>query len=280
MRPLIPIEETKIFYNRIFSEPQLNHPECVALDSQGNIWCGGEKEEIFKIARDGSSMEQVTTKNGFILGLIFDQEDNLYICDMKHNTVFRYNLQREELIDFTKTTGRMNSPNYAIVDEKRHCLYVSESVKSESRLPGLWKFDLTSCEGCVWSDYIFNFTNGLALSQDGQSIYVTETFANKVTKVNIDDDGNPASVEDVIIIEGIPDGLVIDDVNQLYICCYEPSRVYRIHLDDPRDSLELVVDDPHATTLCHPTNGVLRDSELFLANLGRWHISIVNVTNL
>ncbi|MDC3415147.1 SMP-30/gluconolactonase/LRE family protein [Terrihalobacillus insolitus] len=280
MKPLVPIDEVTIFYDGILSEPQLNHPECVAIDQHGNIWCGGEKGEIFKIDKNGSTMEQDTTTDGFILGLTIDSRDNIYICDMKHCTVFRYNMHTKELIDFTKTKGKMKSPNFAVIDEERNCLYVSDSVEIDTPAPGIWKFDLTTGEGGVWFDHIFNFANGLELSKDGKSLFVAETFANKVSKVTIDDQGNPSTVEDVVVLDGIPDGLVIDEEDNLYICCYEPSRVYRINLHHPDTSFDLIVDDPHATTLCHPTNGAIRGSKLFLANLGRWHISAIDLSNL
>ena len=54
--------------------------------------------------------------------------------------------------------------------------------------------------------------------------------------------------------------------------CYAPSRVYR---RDPSGELELLIDDPDHSVLCHPTNGVLRGDKLYTANLGRWHITEV-----
>jgi hypothetical protein len=56
--------------------------------------------------------------------------------------------------------------------------------------------------------------------------------------------------------------------------CYEPSMVLRV---DPAGDVRCLVRDPEAHALCHPTNLAFRGSTLFLANLGRWHVSAVEV---
>lgn len=280
MKPLVPIDQLKIFYDGIFTRPQLNHPECVVIDRDGHLWCGGEMGEIYRIDQNGKHMEQIATTDGFVLGLAFDSKDNLYICDLRHATVFRLNTISGELVNFAKCRGNssMKTPNYPVVDEKRNVLYVSDSNEMGKPAAGLWRFDLTTGEGELWSDYIFDFANGLALSEDGGTLYIAETFSNKVSKLEILENGDPGSLETFAVVEGIPDGLVLDNSTQyLYICCYEPSSVYRKKIDDPNSLIELVVHDPVATTLCHPTNGAINQSSLYLANLGRWHITSVDL---
>ena len=44
----------------------------------------------------------------------------------------------------------------------------------------------------------------------------------------------------------------------------------------PDGRLELLIDDPEAHTLCHPTN-VAFGTDLFNSNLGRWHITRTEV---
>ena len=46
---VIPLDRTTVFFDGIFTIPQLNHPEGIAIDTQGNIWCGGERGEVFRI---------------------------------------------------------------------------------------------------------------------------------------------------------------------------------------------------------------------------------------
>ena len=77
-----------------------------------------------------------------------------------------------------------------------------------------------------------------------------------------------------ITIERLPDGLAFDARGNLYVSCYEPSRIYRVH---PDGEIHLLVDDPDAHTLCHPTSCAFRGTELFTSNLGRWHIGRIEV---
>ena len=84
MEPILPLESAEVFFDGIFSEPRLRHPEGIAIDADGDIWCGGETGEIYRISADGSSIETVASTDGFILGLAFDDDQNLYACDMRH----------------------------------------------------------------------------------------------------------------------------------------------------------------------------------------------------
>jgi hypothetical protein len=89
LEPILPLDSAEVFFDGIFSEPRLRHPERIAIDADGDIWCGGETAEIYGISADGSGIETVASTGGFILGLAFDDEQNLYACDMHHSAVFR-----------------------------------------------------------------------------------------------------------------------------------------------------------------------------------------------
>ena len=115
----------------------------------------------------------------------------------------------------------------------------------------------------------------MALSADRQSLYVAETFARRIVRVPIASDGSAGDAETFVEgLGGLPDGLAFDVEGRLYICCYEPSRVYRA---DPDGSVALLIDDPEAHMLAHPTNGAFRGTTLFTSNLGRWHITATEV---
>jgi sugar lactone lactonase YvrE len=115
------------------------------------------------------------------------------------------------------------------------------------------------------------FANGMALSADGASLYVAETFARRVVRIPILADGSAGEAELYLPeIPALPDGLALDADGRLYVTCYEPSQIYRREADG---QLRLLIDDPEAHTLCHPTNIAFRGTDLFNSNLGRWHIT-------
>jgi sugar lactone lactonase YvrE len=278
VRPLL---EATVFFDGTTGPVRLSHPECVAFDADGNAWCGGDRGEIYRLAADGSGIEQVATTDGFVLGVALDGRGSLFACDLAHRCVFRVDCGSGHLERFADGAGvgGMRIPNFAVVDERRDCLYVSDSYDGEVAGPGIWRVDLTS-GGCeLWFGDPLTFANGMALSAGGEALYVAETWARRIVRIAIGDDGAPGTPEPVVELpDALPDGIALDAEGRLYIACYEPSRVYRF---DPAGGdaaeAEVLLDDPTAHALCHPTNCAFRGTELFTANLGRWHLSKADV---
>lgn len=277
MKPILSLDKASVFIDRFLGEPRLLHPEGVAVAGDGSVWCGGELGEIYRIAPDGSSLEVVASTGGFTGGIAFDQHGRLYTCDGGHKCVFRLDPATRELQRFAAGGGErpLRAPNFPVVDTARHCLFVSDSHGFGDPGPGVWRFDLETGAGELWYDQTMNFANGMALSPDKSSLYVVETFARRVSRIPIQADGSAGTAE--VFVEGIerlPDGLAFDVEGNLYISCYEPSRLFRAA---PDGTIDLLIDDPEAHTLCHPTNCAFRGTELFTANLGRWHITRIDV---
>lgn len=270
--PIVDLSAASALYDGTLTSPRLRHPEGLAVAADGAVWCGGEGGELYRIAPDGSALEEVASTDGFVLGVAFDRAGNLYACDLKHAAVFRYEVSTGRLGVFAEGDGdrRMRIPNWPVVDHARGCLYVSDSHDPATPGPGVWRFDLTSGAGGLWYSDDLTFANGMTLNPAGDELYVAETFARRVVAIPIASDGK-AGVPRVVVsdINRLPDGLAFDEQGRLYIACYEPSRVYRWS----DGSLELFVDDPDAHMLCHPTNCAFRGSELLTSNLGRWHIT-------
>ncbi len=137
-------DRVSVYFDGIFSEPRLNHPEGIAIDQDGYIWCGGEAGEIFRIDPDGRSMEQVASTGGFTLGVALDHQGNLYSCDLKLSTVFKLNMKTGELRKFADGDGwggKIRIPNTPVADVVNGFLYVSDSFCAEQAGPGIWRFD-------------------------------------------------------------------------------------------------------------------------------------------
>ncbi|TKB28903.1 MAG: gluconolaconase, partial [Mesorhizobium sp.] len=75
-------------------------------------------------------------------------------------------------------------------------------------------------------------------------------------------------------VNNVPDGVAVGPDGSLFISCYEPSRIYRWRKDS---GLEVLIEDPAATTLAHPTNIAFKGDKLYTANLGRWHITEIDL---
>lgn len=274
MTAVLGMEYARKFIENMMEEPRLNHPEGVCVDTEGNLWCGGEEGEIYRIDPTGTTLELLGRTGGFALGVAIDSRGFVYVCDAKYACVFRFHSNTKELIRFADGDGdqKMVCPNYVVIDETRGCLYVSDTRECG---PGVWRYSLQSGKGALWFGGDCIYANGMSLSPDGTDLYVVESFACKVSRIPIQQDGSAGLKSDVVVIpDVIPDGLAFDSGGRLYISCYEPSAIYRYH----DRKLELLIHDKQCTVLAHPTNVAFRgESELFCANLGRWHISLITI---
>jgi sugar lactone lactonase YvrE len=275
MTPLLGLDKAHIFFNGMFHSPQLNHPEGLAVAQDGSIWCGGEGGEIFRIEADGSAMELVASNGGFILGVAFDRAGNLFACDVKHRTLFRLDALTRTFAPFARLPShrRMVTPNVVVVDEPRGCLYVSDSSIARRPGPGIWRLDRATGEGDLWHEGPFDFANGMCLSPAGDLLYVVESWAYRVSALPIEPDGSPGTQR--IVLEDpqvVFDGLAVDAAGDLYIACYTPARIMRLKTDG---TVEILIEDPYHDIMRYPTNCAFRGIELFIANLGGWHITRV-----
>ena len=266
--------DASVFYDGLFTEPMLDHPEGLAVHRDGSVWCGGERGQIYRIEPDGGSMEQVARiEGGFCHGMAFDTEDNLYVCDLKRAAVMRLDAKSGSLETYADGAGGRGIKicNYPAFDSEGR-LYVSDSNAFKEPGPGIFRFD-PGGPGELWYDEPVNFANGLALSPVGDYLYVAETFGHAIFRIPIEEDGSAGRREEVASLPGaLPDGLAFDAEGNLYVACYEPSQVLRV---TPEGTVECLIRDHEAHLLCHPTNLAFRDDVLFTANLGRWHITVV-----
>jgi sugar lactone lactonase YvrE len=270
---ILPISAARVFFDGIFTEPRVAHPEGVAIHPDGSIWCGTETGDLLRIAADGSRVERMGATSGFALGIAFDSAANCYICDLKHAAIFRYDAKSAVTAKFA--SAGILVPNYPVVDEARGMLYVSDSRGSNNIGPGVFRYDLKTGEGGVWSNAPMDFANGMAMTLDGNGLFVVESNRAQLSYLPIQADGS-AGVPRVAVpdVQNVPDGVAVAPDGTLYISCYEPSRIYRYQ---PGGPLEVLIEDRAATTIAHPTNVALRGSRLYTANLGRWHITVIDL---
>ena len=143
MEPILDSNKAKVYFDGIFSNPRLQHPEGVALDNEGYVYCGTENGEIMKIEKDKSKMECLASSGGFILGIAIDSNKNVYACEMKEAALYKYDSVSKKFTEFAKGP---KIPNYPVIDSKRNCIYVSDSFGFNEKGIGVYKFDLTTGE--------------------------------------------------------------------------------------------------------------------------------------
>jgi sugar lactone lactonase YvrE len=286
---LYPLSDVAVLGADPWLETRLDHPEDAVVAADGTVYAGGEDGQLYRIDPDDDSAEELANTGGFVLGVALGPEGDLYVCDFQEHAVVRLPLEAGvpagdlETVTSGSHDERPRHPNYCVFGPDGR-LYVSDSGD---------RSDMAASGGCIYvvdpdgTERVLTtepsaFPNGLALSDDGQRLYVAETGSHSVTAVEITD-GDVAAVRHVTDEFGLVDGLALDDDGRLYAASIGDNAIYR--LADPEappeeHRVECVVRDPDGLTIGNPTNvtfGGPDNSRLYIANLGLWHLSTLDL---
>jgi gluconolactonase len=253
----------------------LDHPECVAYDPEaGVVWAGGEAGQLYRVDPEtGEWAEQEARAPGFVLGLAVDGRGRLVICASSDGSLCA--LDGDGITRVVREAGgrRLAQPNFSAFGPDG-TLYLSDSgtwARDDGRLLRL------SADGAadVLSEAVPCFTNGLAVSADGRWLWVVESYAPRLSRLDLH--AGDGRAELVHRFDGtVPDGLAFTDAGDLLVACYRPDRIYRLGRDG---RVDVVAEDPQGTVLAAPTNVCFagpRLDRLISANLGRWHLTEID----
>lgn len=268
------LAEASVLFDGTFTEPRLDHAESVTVANDGALWCGGEQGQIYRIIH--GAIEVVASTGGFNLGLAFLDNDTLAVCDIARPAVWLLDINTRKLVALEGPIPdhKLITPN-AVVPLPDGSMLVSDSGVAHVPQPGILRYRRDG-SGEVWFDLPLDFANGMALSPDQRTLYVAESWANRIRAIQVTPGSWLPGATSVYadLGEAIPDGLCVDTNGTVYVGCYEPSQILRVRAPD---RVEVLAHDPTAHTLCHPTGVVARGSEIVIANLGRWHLSRVSL---
>jgi sugar lactone lactonase YvrE len=159
-------------------------------------------------------------------GSTFDTQGRLYLCETRTRQVTRLDKKgTPEVLAQSWQGKKLNAPNDIVVRKDGHVYFTDPafgnqldtreldfygvfhvSPKGELSLAAKWK----------------TRPNGIALSPNGRTLYVTDSDERTVRAYDIEKDGMPAN-ERILIsgIEGIPDGIRVDEKGNLYVAAKE-----------------------------------------------------------
>jgi len=264
-RALIPIDSFRTFADG------LDHPEGLAFDADGTLWAGGELGQIYRIDGRGK-VREVARLGGFNLGLTFSRAQELFVCNFKLHALVRVTRKGRVLQSWDRIGSRkLKTPNFSVFDSEGN-LYFSDSGDWE-RSNG-WVFRIRRNGKSDVFAGPFAFANGLALSADERFLYVVQSTRDNVERVEILADGRAGQGKVYAAgLHRVPDGAALDAEGNLLVTCYASDNIYRI---TPAGKVSVLAYDPQGTMIARPTNiafGGPDFQRIYVANLGRWHIS-------
>jgi gluconolactonase len=200
-------------------------------------WVPGQKREVMRANSNGP------------IGNAFDAQGRLYTCESHTRRVVRMdrNGRLEVLAD--KFEGkRLNSPNDIVVRRDGHAWFTDPAfgpANDHRELDFYGVYHIAPRGALEVIAKPAGRPNGIALSSDGRTLYVTNSDEHNVRAYDIARNG-VASNERVVVsgIEGSPDGMKVDEKGNLYVAArklfvFSPTGqpLGAVQFDDPPSNL-------------------------------------------
>jgi len=244
----------------------LDHPECVCWDPTAEVlWAGGEAGQLYRVELAERRAEEIARAPGFVLGVAADGRGRVVACCGDEGLLCLL----DDGVVRTVENG-LGSPNFPAFAPDG-TLYVSDTGSWGADDGRVWRLSPDG-ERDVFSSALTAFPNGCAVTADGRYLWIVESRRPTVNRFDL----HTGELEEVSRLDGtVPDGVALTADGGVLVSCYRPDRI--VHLD-AAGVVQIVAEDPQGTLLAAPTNVAFAGPELdrlVCANLGRWHLSLV-----
>jgi len=209
-------------------------PESVAIDHAGTVYCGLEDGSIVRWAEGVGEAETFLNIGGRPLGMAFDADGNLIVCDLYGRLLAISEMGNiEELATHVggKPLGLVNDLDIGLDGT----VYFSESSTTttdtvldllEHRAHGrLLAYHPDTRETEVLLDELY-YANGVALSSDESFVLVVETTRYRVRRLWLS--GPRQGFDEVLIdnLPGFPDGVSCDEMGTFWLALVNPRNAF------------------------------------------------------
>lgn len=252
----------------------LSRPECVLTQSDGTLFVSDNRGGVTRIAADGRQT-LIGAMAGDPNGLAMDRAGTIYVANIGDGRLYRLQQDGRSEVMLEQVDGRrLGAVNFAYVDAADR-LWITVSTVTEPRSeairqprpdgyilrrdPGGWR---RVADG-------FRFTNEIRIDAAGRFLYVAESAAGAITRLELQADGSVGQAQPFgprPLFEGaIVDGIAFDAAGNLWVT--EISRNALVVLQ-PDGTPVTVFEDREGARLHFPTSIAFGGSDLRTAYVG------------
>jgi gluconolactonase len=199
------------------------------------------------------------------IGNAYDSEGRLYTCEFRERRITRTSKNGKVEVLAGRFEGkRLNAPNDVVVRRDGHVYFTDPAFGNQQdtrELDFYGVFHLTPKGEVEAIAKLKTRPNGLALSPNGRTLYVTDSDAKCVRAYDLarggDLDRSGAGGEGRVIVEkipGVPDGIRTDEKSNLWVAansvlCYSPQGKLLREIALPETPSNLTFGDADLETL-------------------------------
>jgi gluconolactonase len=207
----------------------------------------------------GKGVEPVADRPGGPSGNAFDEQGRLYTCETHDRRVVRLDRKGKiEIVAAEYQGKRLNAPNDVVVRRDGTVYFTDPAFGSQQDHRELDFFGVYRVSPKGQIDAVAKWQtrpNGIALSSNGRTLYVTDSDARNVSAFELDRSGAAANSHVLISnIPGVPGGIRADEkgnlwiaAKQLYVYSAQGKLLHSLELGETPSNLAF--GDPDFQTL-------------------------------
>ena len=246
-------------------------PEGPSFDRQGILhFVDWDAQTIYRVTPDGEVSPWVNTA-GVPTGSKFHRDGRLFVADGDRGILDVSPAGSMRVAACEWEGQRFRGPN-DLVFAANGDLYFTDPKGSDAGHPIGNVFILRQGGDVEQFAGGFQFPNGVVLSDDGQTLYLAETFPNHVLAFELDEDGHERSRRVFATLEGGlgPDGMAFGQDGNLYVAHFGKGVVAVIN-----PAGEVIAELPAAGM--KPTNVAFWGSSLYVTEVEKGQIVRLDV---
>ena len=176
---------------------------------------------IYRMQADGSQVEEVARLEGMPSGLGQLPDGSRVVVELTTRQLWKLPAGKQELEPFADLTGLSNYWLNDLITSNDGMTYTGcyghDLLAGEEPKPGTLVLTTPDGVSCIAADDLM-MPNGMAISEDGSTLLIAETFGPRITAFDRHDDGTLSNRRVWTELPGLnPDGICLDAEGGLWV---------------------------------------------------------------